>query len=186
MSSNFLPIRVDESQRQLFARALRPRLEVELQQQIVIYAQQFGDVSVYHARHIIREHADAFLQSLQSLPRSSSLPRPHAAQNMASRAETGTSRCRLYLLRPGQPLSYTTTPVFLGNLQSNLRSTPAAIFQQALSSPDLVQLLQRQNGTPSTYLPLRHVAVYPIVDRIRKLGHAIRIGVRSRRWFVSQ
>ncbi|CAN9377903.1 unnamed protein product [Alternaria alternata] len=176
MSGKFLPIGLDESQRQLFARSLRPRLEAELQQQIIIYAQQFGDVSVCHARHIIREHADAFLQSLQSLPGSSSLSRPHAAQNMASRAETGASRCRLYLLRPGQPLSYTTTSIFLGNLQSNLRSSPAAIFQQALSSPDLVQLLQRQHGTPSTYLPLRHVAVCPIVDRIRKLGHAIRVG----------
>jgi hypothetical protein len=183
MSSKFLPVGVDESQRQLFARSLRPRLEAELQQQIVIYAQQFGDVSVYHARHIIREHADAFFQSLRG---SSSPSRPHAAQNTASRAETGASRCRLYLVRPGQPLSYTTISIFLGNVQSNLRSTPAAIFQQALSSPDLLQLLQRQHGTPSTYLPLRHVAVYPIVDRIRKLGHAIRIGVRSRRWFVSQ
>ena len=176
MSSKFLPIGVDESQRQLFARSLRPRLEAELQQQIVIYAQHFGDVSVYHARHIIREHADAFLQSLQSLPGSSSLSRPYAAQNMASRAETGASRCRLYLLRPGQPLSCTNTFIYLGNLQSNLRSTPAAIFQQALSSPDLVQLLERQHGTPSTCLPLRHVAVCPIVDKIRKLGHAIRVG----------
>jgi hypothetical protein len=167
---------VDESQRQFFACSLRPRLEAELQQQIVIYAQQFGDVSVYHARHIIREHADAFLQSLQSLPGPSPPSRPYAAQNMASRAETGASRCRLYLLRPGQPLSYTTTSIFLGNLQSNLRSTPAAIFQQALSSPDLVQLLERQHGTPSTYLPLRKVAMCPIVDRIRKLGHAIRVG----------
>ncbi|CAN9211261.1 unnamed protein product [Alternaria alternata] len=176
MSSKFLPVGVDESQRQLFARFLRHRLEAELQQQIVIYAQQFGDVSVYHARHIIREHADAFFQSLQSLRGSSSPSRPHAAQNIASRTETGSSRCRLYLLRPGQPLSYTTTSIFLGNLQSNLRSTPAAIFQQALSSPDLLQLLQRQHGTPSTYLPLRHVAVCPIVDKIRKLGHAIRVG----------
>jgi hypothetical protein len=173
MSSKFLPVGVDESQRQLFARSLRPRLEAELQQQIVIYAQQFGDVSVYHARHIIREHADAFFQSLRG---SSSPSRPHAAQNTASRAETGASRCRLYLVRPGQPLSYTTISIFLGNVQSNLRSTPAAIFQQALSSPDLLQLLQRQHGTPSTYLPLRHVAVCPIVDRIRKLGHAIRVG----------
>ncbi|KAH8633097.1 hypothetical protein IG631_11731 [Alternaria alternata] len=176
ISSKFLPIGVGESQRQLFAHSLRPRLEAELQQQIVIYAQQFGDVSVYHARHVIREYAEAFLQSLQSLPGSSSPSRPHAAQNMASTTETGASRCRLYLLRSGQPLSYTTTSIFLGNLQSNLRSTPAAIFQQALSSPDLAQLLQRQHGTPSTYLPLRHVAVCLMVDRIRKLGHAIRVG----------
>ena len=49
MSSKFLPIGVDESQRKFFARSLRPRLEAELQQQIVIYAQQFGDISVYHA-----------------------------------------------------------------------------------------------------------------------------------------
>ncbi|KAG9195919.1 hypothetical protein G6011_01040 [Alternaria panax] len=176
MTSNSLPIGLDESHRQLFATSLRVRLELELQRQVAIYAGQFSEVSEYQVRCIFAEHVDAFLQSIQDIPRSLSPSPPHAAQNMASKAEIGTSHCRRYLLLLVQSLPNTTTFIFQGNLHKTLRSTPDAIIQQALSSPDLIELLRRQHGTPSTCLPVQGVMACPIVEEVRKIGHAVRVG----------
>ncbi|KAL1793574.1 hypothetical protein ACET3X_008556 [Alternaria dauci] len=157
MASHDQPIEVEELKRQFFAHCLRPRLEAEFQQQVAIYAQQFGDVSVDHARRIFIENVNAFLRSLQSLSHSSSPSRPYAAPKIALRVAIGAAS--------------------QDSLQSNLRINPAAILRQALSSPDLLQLLQRRRGTPSKCLPLQHVTICPIVDKARSVGRATRVGM---------